>query len=105
MFHFEYCEISMSTYYEEHLWRAVSLKFSPNSFLQEHYWFKRLNPQNGQTHSNSSNCLNVFDHFLWLVLNGLTMNLIDKTVKQKNFNKIITLKPIKISVTTYSYML
>ena len=35
-------------------------------------------PQNGQTHSNNSNCLSVFEHLMGLALKGLTNKYIYK---------------------------
>ena len=50
-------------------------------------------PQNGQTHwSNSplpTNCLSVFDHFMWLALKGLILGNFTEyeTVKTKNMKQ------------------
>ena len=70
-------------------------------------------PQNGQTHSNNSsafaNCLSMFDHFVGLALKRLRKNhtlisllilhliLIDKSVYQTNFNKILISESINIT--------
>ena len=42
--------------------------------------------QNGQTQSNNSNCLSVFDHFVGFVLNGLTHRIIMSELRAKFFD-------------------
>ena len=78
VFSSEFCEIPKKTFFTEHLWAtasayAVLSVYSALSVLStpKILIFLAPIPQNGQTHSNNSNCLSVFAHFVKLALKGL----------------------------------